>query len=411
MNKTEDDWLKLTHNLGDKSIADVCEAFIGAAFQEHYKDGPWNPTDWDETVKAVKLFANSSDHKMSKWSDYYAAYQKPKYQIAESTAAMLETARKVEERHPYHFKYPRLLRSAFAHPSYPYMYENVPNYQRLVRAPTQITFETYTNVLKEFLGDSLLDMAFIMHLYYKYPNKDPGWLTEHKTPMVSNKFLGAVCVKLKWYVHVKQNTAILSSQIRDYVQEAEEAEREANGAIDYWVGISEPPKCLADVIEAYVAAIFVDAEFDFSVVQDFFELHLKPYFEDMTLPSYESFASNHPTTRMTRLLSINFGCSNWRMSAMELPTTIPGNSQAIAAMVMIHDKVHFHSLGQSGRYARVRASQAALEKLDGLPPFEFRQKYGCDCVDESEGELNGKSEAAVLEAKAEQMMEALGPSI
>ena len=132
MNKTENDWLKLTHNLGDKSIADVCEAFIGAAFQEHYKGGPWNPTDWDETVKAVKLFVNSSDHQMSKWSDYYATYQKPKYQIAESTAAMLETARKVEEKHPYHFKYPRLLRSAFAHPSYPYMYENIPNYQRLV---------------------------------------------------------------------------------------------------------------------------------------------------------------------------------------------------------------------------------------------------------------------------------------
>jgi endoribonuclease Dicer len=45
MNKTEDDWLKFTHNLGDKSIADVCEAFIGAAFQAHYKGGPWNPTD------------------------------------------------------------------------------------------------------------------------------------------------------------------------------------------------------------------------------------------------------------------------------------------------------------------------------------------------------------------------------
>jgi endoribonuclease Dicer len=391
MNKTEDDWLKLTHNLGDKSIADVCEAFIGAAFQEHYKGGPWNPADWDETVKAVKLFANSPDHEMSKWSDYYAGYQKPKYQVADSTAAMLETARKVEEKHPYHFKYPRLVRSAFAHPSYPYMYENVPNYQRL-----------------EFLGDSLLDMAFIMHLYYKYPDKDPGWLTEHKTPMVSNKFLGAVCVKLGWHVHIKQNTAILSSQIRDYVNEVQEAESEANGKVDYWVAISEPPKCLADVIEAYAAAIFVDAEFDFSVVQHFFDKHLKPYFENMELPSYETFASNHPTTRMTKLLSINFGCSDFRMKVEGMPEIIPGNSNAVVAMVMIHDKVHFHSVGQSGRYARVRASHAALEKLDGLPPFEFRKKYGCDCVDEGEGDLSG---ADVLERKEEQMREAMGPNI
>ena len=73
-NKSQDDWLKLTHNLGDKSIADVCEAFIGASLQEHYKGGQWKSSDWDQAVKAVKLFANSPDHSMSKWSDYYAAY-------------------------------------------------------------------------------------------------------------------------------------------------------------------------------------------------------------------------------------------------------------------------------------------------------------------------------------------------
>lgn len=252
-------------------------------------------------------------------------------------------------------------------------------------------------------------MAFIMHLYYKYPDKDPQWLTEHKTPMVSNKFLGAVCVKLGWHVHIKQNTAILSSQIRQYVLEAEEAEREAGGAVDYWVTISEPPKCLADVIEAYTAAIFVDAEFDFSVVQDFFDMHLKPFFEDMTLGTYENFASNHPTTRLSRLLSIAFGCSEWRMAAMETDTLIPGKGKAIAAMIMIHGKVVFHTLGQSGRYARVRASHTALEKLDGLPPYEFRKRYGCDCV--YEGEVEGEQDESVLKAKAERMKEAIGLSI
>lgn len=392
LKKSEEDWLNGTHNLGDKSVADVCEAFIGAAFMQHHKGGQWAPSDWDEAVKAVKLFANSEDHLMEKWADYYAAYTKPKYQTADATATQLDLARKVELKHPYHFKYPRLLRSAFVHPSQPFMWENIPNYQRL-----------------EFLGDSLLDMAFIMHLFYKYPDKDPQWLTEHKTPMVSNKFLGAVCVMLGWHTHMKQNTAILSSQIRDYVYEVEEAEREANGAVDYWVSVSEPPKCLADVIEAFVAAIFVDSEFDFNVVQDFFDLHLKPFFLDMTLEAYENFASNHPTTRLSRLLSINFGCSEWRMGALETETLIPGKGKAIAAMVMIHNKVHFYSLGQSGRYARVRASHAALEKLDGLPPYEFRSKYGCDCVDEGEGEA-GVDEAAISK-KVELMREAIGPSI
>jgi endoribonuclease Dicer len=364
LNKSESDWLNLTHNLGDKTVADVCEAFIGAAFMQDHRDGQWAPGDWDEAVKAVKLFANSPDHVMEKWADYYAAYVKPKYQIADSTAAQLDLAKKIEMKHPYHFRYPRLLRSAFVHSSQPFMWENVPSYQRL-----------------EFLGDSLLDMAFITYLYYKYPDKDPQWLTEHKTPMVSNKFLGAVCVKLGWHTHIKQNAAVLTSQIRDYVYEVEEAEREANGAMDYWVAVSEPPKCLADVIEAYVAAIFVDSEFDFNVVQHFFDLHLKPFFVDMTTEAYENYGSNHPVIRLSRLLSVNFGCNELRTGALEIETLILGKRKAITAMIMIHGKVHFHALGQSARYARVRVSQAALEQLEGLPPYEFRSKYGCDCVD------------------------------
>lgn len=348
---------------------------------QYHRDGQWSPTDWDETVKAVKLFANSPDHPQSKWSEYYAAYAKPQYQIAEVTASQLDLARKIEAKHPYKFKYPRLLRSAFIHPSQPFMWEQVPNYQRL-----------------EFLGDSLLDMVFIMHLFYAYPDKDPQWLTEHKTPMVSNKFLGAVCVKLGWHTHLRSNTVLLSSQIRDYVSEISEAEREASGAVDYWVSASEPPKCLADVIEAYVAAIFVDSEFDFNTVRAFFDAHLKPFFTDMTLPAYESFASNHPTTRLARLLSVTLGCSEWRIAALETETCIPGKCKAVAAMVMVHGKVVFHSLGQSGRYARVRACQRALEVLDGLPPFEFRTRFGCGCVDGGEeGMVTGEVEDAMRE--------------
>ncbi|KAI8942644.1 Dicer-like protein 1 [Plenodomus lindquistii] len=396
VNKSEDDWLKLTHNLGDKSVADVCESFIGAAFMETHKVGVWTPTQWDLAVKAVKLFANNAeDHSMEKWADYYAAYIKPKYQLDQPTAAMLYAARQIEAVHPYHFKYPRLVRSAFTHPSYGYMFEHIPNYQRL-----------------EFLGDSLLDMAFIMHLFYNYPDKDPHWLTEHKTPMVSNKFLGAVCVKLGWYRHIKSNTAILGTQIRDYVQEVEEAEREAKGAVDYWVDTTEPPKCLADVIEAYAAAIFVDSGFDFNVVQDFFDRHIKRYFVDMTLEKYESFGGNHPTTRLTRLLNTNFGCKDWRLGTSQTETIIAGKGKANAAMIVIHGKVRYHSLGQSGRYAKLRVSHMALEKLDGLPPYEFKRMFGCDCVDEGVGVgENGEDIVMMTEQREEQMREAIGPNI
>lgn len=60
--------------------------------------------------------------------------------------------------------------------------------------------------------------------------------------MVSNKFMGALCVRLGFHKHLRSNTTVLEHQIRDYVTEIQEAEEEANGAMDYWVHVKSPPK-------------------------------------------------------------------------------------------------------------------------------------------------------------------------
>lgn len=53
------------------------------------------------------------------------------------------------------------------------------------------------------------------------------------------------------------------------------------------------------MVESYIGAIFVDSGFNFRVVEDFYEKHIKPYFEDMEL--YDTFANKHPTVSI-RLL-------------------------------------------------------------------------------------------------------------
>jgi endoribonuclease Dicer len=152
-----------THTLSDKTMADVCEALIGAA----YLSSP-NSKDYDQAVKAVTIFVDNSDHTQLCWADYYKQYEMPNYQIAASSASVLDLAAKVEKLHPYHFKYPRLLQSAFVHSSYPRIQINVPDYQRL-----------------EFLGDSLIDMCTVNYLFDKFPDKDPQWLTEHKVSTIN----------------------------------------------------------------------------------------------------------------------------------------------------------------------------------------------------------------------------------
>jgi endoribonuclease Dicer len=146
------------HALADKTIADVCEALIGASLLSGGEENRF-----DMAVRAVTALVNSKDHDVSSWREYLDLYTLPRYQTEKADASEVELANQVEKKLHYRFKYPRLLRSAFTHPSYPTAWAKVPCYQRL-----------------EFLGDSLLDMACIEYLFESYPDRDPQWLTEHK---------------------------------------------------------------------------------------------------------------------------------------------------------------------------------------------------------------------------------------
>jgi endoribonuclease Dicer len=370
VNKNEEHQV-IMHSLGDKSIADVCEAMIGAAFVSHDKPGEaWVEERWNAAVRAVTKLVHSKDHQISSWDGYRTKYVKPAYQTEPSTAAQRDLAQKVEIEHRYHFTYPRLLRAAFLHPSHPGMYEGVPNYERL-----------------EFLGDALLDMASITHLFYRYPDKDPQWLTEHKMAMVSNKFLGAVCVNTGFHKHLRYVSAILEPQIREYATELLEAKRTSGGARDYWTSVSDPPKCLPDIVESYIGAMFIDSDFNYGVVQDFFEKHIKWYFDDMSI--YDTFANNHPCTHLYTLLQTGYGCQDYRLMAKEMPPvdSTELENKDIVAVVVVHNTIVSCSRGKSGRYARLRVAQQALEKMEGLTPIEFRAKFGCGCSLKREGVL------------------------
>ncbi|KAG8527658.1 uncharacterized protein KY384_007811 [Bacidia gigantensis] len=358
-NKTTAETLK--HHLGDKSIADVCEAMIGASLLSYQETG-----DVDMAVKAVTILVSSDDHNITKWAHYYASYEPPKYQFAPATASQCDLVKQIEHKLGYHFESPRLLRSAFIHPSYSFAIEKIPCYQRL-----------------EFLGDSLLDMACVNFLYYRYPDKDPQWLTEHKMAMVSNKFQAALSVKLGFHKHLRSNGTVIEAANREYVTETMDAEYEASGAPDYWTTTKQPPKALSDVVESYVGALFVDSQFDFGQVEKFFEKHIRPFFEDMTI--YDTFANNHPTTYLHNLLSQNFSCHNYRLMSCELPSCIPGAPSKTIAVLMVHDQVVAEGTASSGKNAKVKASARATEELKGLVLYEYQNRFRCDCSMETKG--------------------------
>jgi endoribonuclease Dicer len=359
------------HNLGEKTIADVCEAMIGAAFLSHDTPGKWHPDQWENAIRTVTKLVKSDDHKMLKWDDYRSAYALPEYQTAPATASQRDMAEKVEKEHNYHFRYPRLLRSAFIHPSQPFLYEHVPNYQRL-----------------EFLGDALLDQASITYLFNNYPDKDPQWLTEHKMAMIGNRALGMIAATTGFHKHIRHCHATVEQQIRDYVTELQEAKIAAGPNVAaYWTTVSDPPKCLADIVEAYIGAVFIDSNFDYNEVQRFFDQHIRPYFEDMSL--YDGYANNHPCTHLHHLLDQTYGCRQYRIIAKPVPMVGAFDSKGVVIAVMIHNEVFAHDMGESMRYARVRVAKTALEKIEGMGLADFRQRFKCRCSDDVQADGSG----------------------
>jgi endoribonuclease Dicer len=146
---------------------------------------------------------------------------------------------------------------------------------------------------------------------------------------------------------------------------------------DYWVHTRQPPKCLPDMMEAYVGAIFVDSEYNYGEVERFFEKQIRPYFENMEL--YDTYANKHPVTFLTNFLEHHMGCSNWNIYARQLPDIGNGLPPQIVATVMVHNQIIMSQQGTSGRYAKISVAKKALEMLKGLPLPEFRANYQCDC--------------------------------
>lgn len=352
------------HALGKKTIADVCEAIIGAAFLTHNQRTTWRPSDWTNAVQAVTKLVQSQQHDMMQWSDYSRAYTVPEWQTKDASASELERVRQVEIQFGYRFNSPRLLHAAFAHPSLPQRFERVPSYQQL-----------------EFLGDALIDMVCVTHLMYEFPQKDPHWLTEHKMAMTTNMFLGALCVKLSLHRHLRHASVALGTQISDYSVELEEAQSAAQGKMDYWMHVKPPPKALADIVEAFVGALFLDSGFDYGQVLSFFQRYMLQFFEDMSV--YDTYATSHPVIMLDKRLNQDFGCRSHRLMVEEVPSDGVEGEQAIAGLV-VHETVIGGDWSQSARYAKGRCASKALEELEGLGVEEFREKFGCDCARQAE---------------------------
>jgi len=348
----------VSQDLGMKTIADMSEAIMGAAITAT-RHLPLDNNRFDLGIQAVTKLVQSEDHAVTSWADIVSQYKPQAWSLQKNDPVANDRARMVAAKTGYHFKHPRLLRSAFTHSSD--INSTVPDLQRL-----------------EFLGDAVLDWVCISWLFNTNPTRNPQWLTEHKMAMVSNKFFAALAVILDFDKFVFLTTAKLQGDIQIYATRVREARSQPDCPDNFWTDLESPPKALSDLIESYLGAVLVDSGFDYSEMERFFENHIKQFFKDISL--YDNFANQHPTTYLYNKLTQEYRCHDHTVKCSQNPVNDSGAEAEILAAAIIHGEIVADARSTGARYARVRASKQALALLEDVSREEFRRRFRCNCA-------------------------------
>jgi ribonuclease III len=152
----------------------------------------------------------------------------------------------------------------------------------------------------EFLGDAVLELATTIHLFDKYPEKDEGRMTAFRSALVKGKHLAEVGKNLD-----------LGSYL--YLSNGEERS-----------GGREKNYILANVVEAFIGAIYVEHGFDIAekfisefilnnlenIIKDGLHLDAKSKFQEIAqekegvTPNYELISDEGPDHDKTFIMGV-----------------------------------------------------------------------------------------------------------
>lgn len=265
------------HKLSDKTLADIVEASLGAAYISYGCEGGLHT--------AIQLQIPFDE--MTKWADFKTTFEETRKKVpprAEMKVLRQLDLPNIRDIVGRDFEKPLLIVEALTHASLPN--STSPCYQRL-----------------EFLGDAILDFLVIRYLYAKYPDADPGIITDLKDSCVNNHILGIVCVEIGLYKHIIHYSGRLVRAIEQFVGEVEEAKEKGDAVGEYWVDFNIP-KVLSDVVESMLGATFVDAGFDLTACELLFEKWFMPILDNHVTPE---LIKVHPLRKLITDLQ-RFGC-------------------------------------------------------------------------------------------------------
>ncbi|RUS20581.1 putative dicer-like protein [Endogone sp. FLAS-F59071] len=327
------------HELSDKTLADVIEASLAAAYL----------TDGLESALQCCIVMRVPLDPISTWSDFNKAYiAAGQHEPPASRALRLLDIARIVEITGYTFTNPFLLAEALTHASFPN--STCPCYQRL-----------------EFLGDAVLDFLVTRHLFHRYPNAAPGLLSELKEACVNNHILGIVCIRIGLHRHLAHFSAPLVGVITGLVEELEEMRQQDECKGEYWLEL-DVPKVISDVVESMLGAVFVDSGFKMEAVEKVFARWLEPLMDEHVGPET---LKGHPMKKLTERLQRN-GCGGLLIKT-NLSKSDPESQEC---KVFIHNRLINNATSNNVRNARKTATAQVNIILDENPKL---LEHLCDC--------------------------------
>ncbi len=212
----------------------------------------------------------------------------------------------------YSFKNMKMLETALTHPSFGGDH-HVPHYQRL-----------------EFLGDAVLELAISRYLYLEFPEVDEGKLTRIRAGLVREETLCRAARRLE-----------LGRFIRLSVGEDRSGGR-------------DKPSILCDVMEAVLAAVYLDGGFECAV-----EVIRRALAEDLHPQMMEDHLD--AKSRLQEIMQRDGEMPVYEFISMEGPPHAPLFRYSVTA----GGRALGEGAGTSKQNAQQSAARDALKKLKG----------------------------------------------
>ncbi|GAA0160650.1 hypothetical protein LIER_39076 [Lithospermum erythrorhizon] len=150
-------------------------------------------------------------------------------------------------------------------------------------------FSSYERL--EYVGDSVVNMLMAREDFLLYPDLPPGALTRLRAANVDTEKLARVAIHYRLHDYLRHKKPLLSGQIEEFSKAISDYPLHSNGLID-------PPKVLADIVEAIVGAVYIDSTFSMEITWQVVKGLLQPIITPKSLQI-------HPMTKLYEMCQKN----------------------------------------------------------------------------------------------------------